>query len=285
MSKRNLEWTEEKYQRFIKEGRGKGEGADYKPWWNVQDFPSYGRISRLTGWKTNRVYHLFSDNETNFLYLMDWEDDVIDIREHYPLLDLNETIDNVEDLRLDKFTDKNTGVPYVITTTFLLTLKDTDGKHRYVARSIKGSSELQKAITIEKLEIERRYWRAKGIEWGITTEKEIPEMKAKNIEWIYSSLRGSQEYGISENDRDYFSKVIKDKMSMSSNVIREELERIDIEFNLENGTSLYILKYLIASKAIKVNMEEKIDLGKKVSEVVKSIDVFGGKNYGTAVNH
>ena len=44
-----------KIEKWIKEGRGSGVGADYKPWLNIQDVSSLGRSTRLKGIKTNRL--------------------------------------------------------------------------------------------------------------------------------------------------------------------------------------------------------------------------------------
>ena len=52
-------------KRYI-EGRGTGKGSEYKPWVTVHDYPSKGRISRVTGIKTKRVHHFLSDLERNF---------------------------------------------------------------------------------------------------------------------------------------------------------------------------------------------------------------------------
>ena len=73
---------------FIKEGRGKGYGKDYQPWLTIQEVPSLGRRSRVHGWKTGRLHHTLSDHEIDYLYLLEWADDVIDIREQFPLIDL-----------------------------------------------------------------------------------------------------------------------------------------------------------------------------------------------------
>ena len=152
IGKYNTEWTKEKYERFIKEGRGLGEGESYKPWLTIQDFPSMGRATRIMGWKTKRIHHFFSDLQLKYFYLLEWEESVVDIREHYPLLDFDEVIEDKMDLRLDKFIDRKTKVPYVLSTTFLITLFKPGNKVEFVARSIKIASDLQKKITIERLE-------------------------------------------------------------------------------------------------------------------------------------
>ncbi len=88
MPRRREEWNKEKFDRFLKEKRGEGVRDKYSPWITVRDFPSTGRVSRARGWKTNRLHHLFSDHETRLFYILEWSDVVIDIREQFPLLDI-----------------------------------------------------------------------------------------------------------------------------------------------------------------------------------------------------
>ena len=46
MSKHMRTWNKLKYEKYIKEGRGMGEGSDYIPWIKIYDFSSRGTISR-----------------------------------------------------------------------------------------------------------------------------------------------------------------------------------------------------------------------------------------------
>src|SRR5690625_2776001 len=125
--------------------------------------------------------------------LFEFNSKVVDIRESFPLLDVNEVIDDKEDLRFDKFTDRETKEPYVLTTNFLLNVKENDGKELLLARTIKNTTELKRKITFERLEIERRYWEHKGVDWKIITEKQLPRQLAKNIEWVRETmLEGSE---------------------------------------------------------------------------------------------
>ena len=84
MARRRYGFTEEKIQRFIKQGRGKGEGATYKPWLTVADVPSLGRVHRVYCPKTGRAHHLLSDNEYYAFLLQWWDDSVVDIRKAVP---------------------------------------------------------------------------------------------------------------------------------------------------------------------------------------------------------
>ena len=265
MSKRNLEWNDNKLQRFLKEGRGTGEGKEYKPFLTIQDMPSQGRVSRLFCHKTYRIHHLFSDIETRMFYIFMWEDAVTDIREFYPLLNMADVIKDKRGIDFSKFADKETGTPYVFTTTFLITCKNHENKDFYIARSVKYSDALEKKYIIEKLEVERRYWESKGVDWGIITQKDIPVIKAKNIEWVYSSLVDDE---IENNTKCELSHVLLQIINGSSSNIRTITSNFDKEYNLDAGTGLFLFKYLIATKEIIVNMDEKININLSANDII-----------------
>lgn len=89
MSKRSKVLNTERKQQ---EGRGLGIGQSYKPWVTIQDFHSSGRVSRIRGIKTNRQHEFLSDLEHNYFYLLEFAENVIDIREQFPLLPLEDTL-------------------------------------------------------------------------------------------------------------------------------------------------------------------------------------------------
>lgn len=268
MTKRNLDWTREKYNRFIKEGRGKGEGSEYKSWLTIQDMPSRGRVTRI--FDAGRIYHFFTDNELRYFYCLIWQDSVIDVREHYPLLDLNRVLNLDGDSLYEKYKDDGDNAPYVLTTSFLITVKNTDGKIDYHARSVKSSLELDKKNIIEMYEIQRRYYEAKKIDWGIVTQKDIPVIRAKNISWVYSSLEINNDERFNENERDYLCALLIQRLNESSKVIREVTTAFDIEINYESGTGLLFFKYLIATKQLLINMDKEIDINQPISKVILS---------------
>jgi len=121
-----------KSEKWIKEGRGSGVGENYKPWLNIQDVSSKGRSTRLKGIKTNRQHEFLSDLERNYFYLTEYSDFVVDIREQFPLLPLEETIVIADELGLKHPTDPKTNEPVVMTTDFLLTVD----KRRRISRSL-----------------------------------------------------------------------------------------------------------------------------------------------------
>ena len=69
-SKRKV-FTRSTFAKWIKEGRGNGEYADYKPWLTVRDLPSLGRVHRVFGHKSRRTQHLLSDLELAAFLLLE----------------------------------------------------------------------------------------------------------------------------------------------------------------------------------------------------------------------
>lgn len=169
-----------RYQKWIKQGRGAGTGKDYQPWLTVRDLPSSGRSHRIWGAKTLRTHHLLSDIELQAFFLFDWHPDVTDIREQFPLrLDDTLEIASVAGVRHPDIQ----GNSHVMSTDFLVDISRAGSTQ--MAIQVKMSSDLIAPRTIEKLEIERRYWQQKGIPWYLLTERQIPRTVTKNIAWLY----------------------------------------------------------------------------------------------------
>lgn len=64
-------------------------------------FCSRGRTARGVGIKTGRLHGFLSDIECNYYYYLDISENVIDIREQYPLLPIEETILIANELELE----------------------------------------------------------------------------------------------------------------------------------------------------------------------------------------
>jgi hypothetical protein len=155
MSKRKLGWTEDKIARYQKDGRGQGEGLYYKPWLTIQDVPSSGRAHRIKGIKTKRIHHHLSDLERDYFYLLEWADEVLDIREQFPL-HRELTVQIAEEKGIRHSVDSETQTPLVMTTDFVVTVR-SGNEVVLLARTIKPSEQLNTPRTIEKFENEREY--------------------------------------------------------------------------------------------------------------------------------
>jgi len=248
MAKRRRVWNKNKYQQYVNEGRGQGEGFEYIPWISIHDFSSRGRVSRVFSYKTNRIHHFLSRNELYYFYLLEWSDKVLDIREQYPLLDVERAIYVAMNAGIKYPRDNISGFPYILTCDFMVTTEKG-----LKARTIKCASELNNKRTLEKLEIERRYWNDLDIDWKIVTENEISIQKAKNIEWLYTAAK-LPEYLI---DKIYHQELIK---HLETKSIRQAAELFDKKHGYPAGSGLRIVKHLLWHKEIVCEMDQDISI-------------------------
>ena len=183
-----------------------------------------------------------SDLERNYFFIMEWKEEVIDIREQFPLnRELTYKIAEEKGIHHPICTRKESLI--VLTTDFFLTVRK--GKEiKYIARTIKPSSELEDERIIEKFEIEREYWERKGSDWGVVTEKDIPLEMAHNISWIHKhySLEGIEDQN--------FVKVFFSYLKQFQNVDQTLIE-------LEQGSSINYFKHLLARKLIYGDMSKQ----------------------------
>lgn len=254
IAKRNTQLTEKKIAQMEKEGRGQGTGENYKPWINIQDFPSNGLATRAKGWKTNRIHQFLSKLERDYFYVLEWNQAVVDIREQYPLTRVD-TLFIAENKGFKHPTDPKSQIPIVMTTDFLITLSNSEGT-THVARTIKPSEELENERTIEKFEIERSYWEQQGVDWGIITEKELPKKLIENVEWLHSSYFEIEDLPISTLHT--YTEQMKTFIRKYNTSIIEMVTEFDKKFQFDNGMGLEILKQLIARRELQVDINQKI---------------------------
>lgn len=162
-------------ERKLKEGRGTGEGADYKPWIKVSEARSVGTSTIAIDYKHGRQIHLLSRGEKYYYYLYRWRDDVLDIQEQYPLnIDITQKI--ARKLGFMHPTEK--GEPVHMTTDLLVTYDDGT----FEAISVKSDrSVLEDPRTAEKLAIEKTYWLLKGVPYRICYTEDVNIEEARNI--------------------------------------------------------------------------------------------------------
>ena len=251
MPKHHRIWDASVHENYLREGRGCGSGSSYTPWIRVQDFASRGVVSRVKGRTTGRVHHLMSNHELAYFYILDWSDAVTDIREQYPLPDLECAVNVAAQAGITYPTDHVSGYPYVLTCDFMVTTAEG-----LKARTIKMANELEKPRTLEKLEIERRYWQIKGIDWKIVTEREIPLQRAKNVEWLCTA----QDHYVQSRNFMQEQNMLRLMLSNKRYSIIEATRAVEKEYMLAVGMGLQLFKQLVWHGAIAFNLNNPLDL-------------------------
>jgi len=181
--------TQADIDRYIAQGYGQGEGVTYKPWLRVQDVPSNGRSRKVLGIKTGRQHHLLSDLEFGYLLVLEFSEQVIDIREAFPIFPTEHAREISVQLGIQYPRFPGTNLLYVMSTDFLVTLQASDGSRRLAARTVKYERAFQQSNdlkrTVEKLELEKAIHSAQGIEdWKLVTETTIGSTLMANLIWL-----------------------------------------------------------------------------------------------------
>lgn len=233
----------------FKEGRGQGLKKYYKPYLTVRDVPSKGRVHRRPAITHGRVVHLLSDLELTAFLINDWCDHVTDIREQFPLPP-EETINICNQLKI-KHPSYN-GVHQIVTTDLLINYdkNNTDCLH---AISVKYTSDLEDKRTIEKLEIERRYWEGRKVQWAIFTENEVQKTLLGNIKWLISHVYSFELSNIEQSNK--FEQVLHAIQLFPEEKISKTMRLLDDKWGTKNGTYLKYIRHLFAQHAFYWDIE------------------------------
>ncbi|GFZ93825.1 hypothetical protein GCM10008018_45330 [Paenibacillus marchantiophytorum] len=144
-----------------------------------------------------------------------------------------------------------------MTTDFMLTVQTENGLE-YWAHTAKPKSKLTKR-TLEKFEIERRFFADEGVKWRIITEDDISYNLVKNVAWVHSArtLLGMNHLNkevINSIEADLFQALLNRTMPCSKVAIE-----CDQRFGFAPGTCLFIIRHLIANKHWLVDMNSLIN--------------------------
>lgn len=267
--------TEDKIEKRLKEGYGVGEGLDYKSLIVVQNFSSKGRMYRIKGCTTKRTYHLFSDLERSAFFSFDRSEFITDIREQFPLLPLEETVEIAKKLGVKHPAHPHTKYPIVMTTDLLLTVGwETNKTFRPV--NVKYTTDLGKQRVREKKAIEECYWAAtpRNLNLEVFTEENVHPAFNENMRWVHPVYWIEDLYPLTKSD------VFRIAHTLTPLVLEEDLplwlvaKRCDQILKLEPGTSLFVIRHLIATSCWEVDMYSPINTQNRLVLTNSHKDMF-----------
>lgn len=239
-------------ERWKKLGYGSGRGPDYKPWLTVRSFGSRGMAHRVLGHKTRRIHHFHSNHELGCFLLLEWNDNVTDIREQFPLHPVSETqqiaghLGYRHPVQRWKRKGKWKQQPAVQTSDFRVTFSDKSPVPEMII-SVKPSADLEKRRVLEKLEIERTYWERRSVEWQLVTEQELPQVIIDNLNLVlpFRELDGS---GIPEGSSESLLDELYRYLERSNRSLKVACREFERDIGLCAGTGLCLVWHAIATK-------------------------------------
>jgi hypothetical protein len=124
-----------------------------------------------------------------------------------------------------------------------------------LARAVKSSVDLDTRRTREKLLIERDYWSARGVDWGVVTERDMSKALTDNLDWLqalYDVKKITQLRG--GNFADIAAIMAREAADWLDAPLRTFCTEMDTRFGLEAGVGLLIARHLLATKAWRTDM-------------------------------
>lgn len=191
---------------------------------------------------------MLSSIESEFFYLSEFSDSVVDIREQFPLFPLNVSQKIALAIGVEHPTVPSTGDLNIITTDFLLTLQRSEGL-KFMAVCVKPKSELKRQRVLEKIDIERIWWELLGVEFQCFTGNELTKNQSRNISWATAPFRADPEAFSSIQSEQALS-----KLQLGKNIISEVCDQFVIDSIVEPEKALNLLRYLISEKLIDIDM-------------------------------
>jgi hypothetical protein len=263
MAKRNPTNRSRTIERRLAEGRGQGRGADYRPWIEIHDLASRGQANRVKSPLHGRTCHLHSRLETDWFHAFHALRGLKDVREQYPLLELDETLALADQLGIVHPTDPKSQEACVVTTDFLLTFNDGIREFER-AIAIKPAADLALERVLEKLEIERLYWSARNVDWRILTEKERPRALVKNMRWLLPHLDLPSSGEFTPELILKIRTVMEPEFAGGSRSLAAMATACDDRLGLAPGASLCVSRHLIGVGIWAVDLMVEIDPRKPI---------------------
>ncbi|WP_347289440.1 TnsA endonuclease N-terminal domain-containing protein [Bilophila wadsworthia] len=232
------------YDKWVKAGRGQGRYSAYDPWITVQDCHSKTPRHRVPCPRLHRMLHCLSHGERLVCLSLEWNPEVIEIREQFPLAPVD-TLDICSELNL--IHPQVRGKNIVMTTDFLVTYRDDEGEESFKAFQVKeNEDEVRKPRVNAKLTIEKMYWERKGIPWSVVFTSSLIGPKYDNIVFL-NKYRNDII-----ND---FHQLMLDYMTLLSSYPELSLRRLG-----EVCPSIFGNRYAVVSEPIlKLAAHQKLD--------------------------
>ncbi|MCX2827251.1 TnsA endonuclease N-terminal domain-containing protein [Bacillus pseudomycoides] len=217
---------------------------------------SHQTVLYLGSWglKQKECTIFLSRLEYNYFLLLDYSKHVIDIREQYPLLDLELAMEIAKEKKIKYPTDSRSSTPYIMSTDFIITINENNCE-KIIARTVKSSNELEKKRVQEKFEIERCYWEQKNIDWGIITERDVPLPFVNNLKRIRNANIVMSCPMLTKEMIHLLEKFVV-YLNESTVYLEKSLEVFTRENLLKNGTALTFFNFLVFHHVIKINLQQ-----------------------------
>ncbi|WP_283441336.1 TnsA endonuclease N-terminal domain-containing protein [Noviherbaspirillum suwonense] len=230
---------------------------NYKRWLNICDVPSTGTSSSTSGIKVRRPVHLLSELETTYFYIAERTHSIVDIREQWPILHIDETLRLCSSLGIKHAYRE--GYPEPFTIDFLLT-EVVEGKPIiYRAASIKTAEDAKDPKVRQRLAVEFMWCQAHGIPWTLIDTSSFDRTVLETLRFLRSWFRNRYE----PNEKIVDEFVEQFLLAYIPNVVLQTLiENIAKRLGIDQSTATNIFSFSAWSDRIPVSLRHPVLMNK-----------------------
>ncbi|WP_321900185.1 PDDEXK family nuclease, partial [Paraburkholderia heleia] len=181
----------------------------------LKELPTSGTAAVVHGIRVSRNYELIDRKSTAIFYLLERRQTISDIRERWPILDLNRTLQLAYEF--DVVHPCRAGVPEPLTLDFLIT--DQTAEKTYKAINLfHGENSLDERER-SLMRIRQAWCKEKGVDWVLVDNSPISETVIQTLRfirtWYVNCYKPSAAVSKSFSDRflnEYARNVVLDEL-------------------------------------------------------------------------
>lgn len=252
--------------RWFRDGYGQGAGTQYIPWTNERDTSSIGRCHVVKGVIVPRLYRLLSDLEYFVFLLLQFSNDVVDIREQFPLLPVRHAMGVAKELRWHYPRYRGTRTPAILSTDFLVT-RLVDGTARLFAYAVKYSSALRPnerstakqvkriAANQRRIGYELAFWTSRGVPFEVITDEGIPRVLIDNLTWVLQGAALPEHLRVPDVHVEFLSGLAR--VDWRARPLRQVVDEAGAGLNLPRADLFQLLKSHLWRRTVRVPLAEE----------------------------
>ena len=238
--------------------------GQFEPLIKVWSGPKITRRHFFSGIKSKRNHHFLSDGEKRLGLVREALPQTVNYFEQYPLWDIGLCIEIAIDMGIKYPVDKD-GEAYVLSTDLLCLELDFETKQvNQVARTYKpiasflteSNHPVSVTRTLQKLELERRYYKEKTIPFHIETDVNISKAYANNLVWARKSTEYIGEF--IQHQEKFIYAFVNAVYGRPDDCIVESLERVCTKIGITFSDAMALFQWGIWSHQIPADLEKTI---------------------------
>jgi hypothetical protein len=97
------------------------------------------------------------------------------------------------------------------------------------------------------------------VDWGIVTEREIPNAIVENVKWLHPYYRITDLEPLTQADIIRIARMLLPEIARASDALANAAAACDDRLGLNPGVSLSVVRYLLANRRWHVDMSKRIN--------------------------